>query len=304
MQRYAAIDVGTNSVKLHMGERQPGGGWRTVVERAEITRLGEGLAEIGEIGAAGRDRTIAAIAGMVDEAGRDGVVAIAAVGTAGLRIASNGAGVVTAIAGRTGVTLEIITGEEEARLAYLGAMASLPSIEGLVAVFDTGGGSSQFTFGHGARVDERFSVDVGAVRYTERFGLDRAVTADALSDVLAEISADLSRLDGRATPDAIVAIGGAATNLAAVKHGLAVYDPDVVQGTTLGAAEVDRQVELYRIRDADARRRITGLQPARADVILAGACIIRTVMDKLGRSSLVVSDHGLRHGLLVDRFGG
>jgi exopolyphosphatase/guanosine-5'-triphosphate,3'-diphosphate pyrophosphatase len=98
-------------------------------------------------------------------------------------------------------------------------------------------------------------------------------------------------------------MGGAVTNLAAVKHGLATYDPDVVQGTVLDLVEIDRQIELYRTRTADERREIIGLQPKRAEVVLAGACIVRTVMTKLGSDSLTVSDRGLRHGLLVERFG-
>jgi exopolyphosphatase/guanosine-5'-triphosphate,3'-diphosphate pyrophosphatase len=98
-------------------------------------------------------------------------------------------------------------------------------------------------------------------------------------------------------------MGGTVTNLAAVKHGLAAYDPDVVHGTVLDREEVERQMELYRTRSADERREIAGLQPKRAEVILGGACITRTVMDKLGRDWLTVSDRGLRHGLLVERFG-
>jgi exopolyphosphatase/guanosine-5'-triphosphate,3'-diphosphate pyrophosphatase len=171
-----------------------------------------------------------------------------------------------------------------------------------LVVFDSGGGSSQFTFGRGDQVDERFSVDVGAVRFTERFGLDRVVPDDVLADALQAIAADLDRLDGRPVPDALVGIGGAVTNIAAVKHGLATYDPDVVQGTVLDCAEIDRQIELYRTRTADERREIVGLQPKRAEVILAGACIVRTVMSKLGKDSLIVSDRGLRHGLIVELF--
>jgi exopolyphosphatase/guanosine-5'-triphosphate,3'-diphosphate pyrophosphatase len=146
-------------------------------------------------------------------------------------------------------------------------------------------------------------VSVGAVRFTERFGLADAVTPEVLSEALAAIAGDLSRLDGHPTPDALVGMGGAVTNIAAVHHRLTTYDPDVVQGTVLDRAEVARQIELYRSRDADARRAIAGLQPKRADVILAGACIVATVMDKLSRQELTVSDRGLRHGLLVDRFG-
>jgi exopolyphosphatase/guanosine-5'-triphosphate,3'-diphosphate pyrophosphatase len=98
-------------------------------------------------------------------------------------------------------------------------------------------------------------------------------------------------------------MGGAITNLAAVRHGLATYDPELVQGTLLDRVEIDRQIEMYRSRDTTERRAIAGLQPKRAEVILAGACIVKTVMDKLGQDPVQVSDRGLRHGLLVERFG-
>jgi exopolyphosphatase / guanosine-5'-triphosphate,3'-diphosphate pyrophosphatase len=302
-KRYAVIDVGTNSVKFHIGERRADGEWTAVVDRAEITQLGEGLDETGRLGDEPIERTIEAIESMVDEARRNGVEAIAAVGTAGLRIASNSAELVEPVGKRTGIEIEVIFGEEEARLAYLAAKASLGLGSGSLALFDTGGGSSQFTFGHGDRVDEQFSVNVGAVRLTERYGLARAVDEDTLESVLGAISAELAALDGRSTPDALVGLGGSVTNLAAVKLRLETYDPDAVHGTVLDREEIDRQIELYRTRNADERREIIGLQPKRAEVILAGACIVRTVLDKLGRDSLIVSDRGLRHGLLVDRFG-
>jgi exopolyphosphatase/guanosine-5'-triphosphate,3'-diphosphate pyrophosphatase len=301
-ERYAVIDAGTNSIKFHIGERDREGHWRTVVDRAELTRLGEGLAQQGVIIDAALERTAAAIEGMVDEAKRHGVRAIEAVGTAGLRIASNGNEVVEAIQARTGVQIEVISGEEESRLAYLAAKSGLGLKTGSLVVFDTGGGSSQFTFGHDASVDERFSVDVGAVRYTERYKLDGAVSPDALHEAMAAIAADLSRIEGRRVPDQLVAMGGVVTNMTAVKHQLAAYDPAVVQGAVLDRAEIDRQIDLYRSLDADARRAITGLQPKRAEVILAGACIVRTVMEKLGKQSFTVSDRGLRHGVLAERF--
>jgi exopolyphosphatase / guanosine-5'-triphosphate,3'-diphosphate pyrophosphatase len=301
--RYAAIDVGTNSVKFHVGERDTDGRWRAIVDRAELTQLGEGLGKRGAIATEPLERTVAAIAAMVEEARRHQVRATGAVGTAGLRIAQNREEVIAAILARTGLSVEVISGEEESRLAYLAVRAGLGATEGSLVVFDTGGGSSQFTFGRGPQVEERFSVDVGAVRYTERFGLAGSVEPSVLRDALTAISADLARIDGRPPPDALVAMGGAVTNITAVKLGLATYDPDIVQGTVLDRAEVDRQIELYRSRDPDARRAIVGLQPKRADVILAGACIVRTVMEKLGQQTLTVSDRGLRHGLLIDRFG-
>ena len=258
----------------------------------------------GEIGSEALGRTAAAIAGMVDEAMALGALAIAAVGTAGLRIARNSEAVIAAIAARTGVAIEVIPGEEESRLAYLAVKVGLGLAEGALVVFDTGGGSTQFTFGHGARVDERFSVDVGAVRYTERFGLaERGHAGRAAGGARRDRRRPRRGSTGAPRRMPSSAMGGAVTNITAVKHGLAVYDPDVVQGTVLDRAEIDRQIELYRSRDVEARRSIVGLQPKRADVILAGACIVRTVMEKLGQETLTVSDRGLRHGVLVERFG-
>jgi exopolyphosphatase / guanosine-5'-triphosphate,3'-diphosphate pyrophosphatase len=300
---YSVIDVGTNSVKFHVAARDPSGSWRTLVDRAEVTRLGEGLEKGGVIGNEPIERTAAAVSVMVDEARRHGVRAIAAVGTAGLRIAANAADVLAAIRARTGVGIEIISGEDEARLAFLGATAALEPGPASLVVFDTGGGSSQFTFGHGGQIDERFSVNVGAARFTERFGLSSAVSRDVLDQAMAQISTELARLDGNPRPDVLVGMGGVLTNSTAVRHGLATYDPAVVQGSILDLDEIDRQIELYRSRDADARRSIVGLQPKRAEVILAGACIVRVIMQKLGSTSLQVSDRGLRHGVLAERFG-
>ena len=302
-KRFAVVDVGTNSVKLHIGERLPDGLWQTIVDRAEVTRLGERLDETGRLNDAPIERTVEAIAGMVDEAAREGVAGIAAVGTAGLRLAANRAAFLDAVRERSGLEVEVIPGEEEARLAYIATTSGLRLGQGSLVVFDTGGGSSQFTFGRGEQVDERFSVNVGAARFTERYGLGGVVSDAALAAALAAISTDLASLDGRPTPDTIVGMGGAITNLTAVRHGLVVYDPEVVHGSVLDLLEIDRQIELYRTCSADQRREIVGLQPARAEVILAGACIVRTVITKLGRESLTVSDRGLRHGLLIERFG-
>ena len=301
-ERFAVIDVGTNSVKLHVGERRADGAWSAVADRAIVTRLGEGLDAAGALGREPMERTLEAIAAVAEEARRAGAGTIAAAGTAGLRAAANGPEFVRAVEARCGVSIEIIPGEEEGRLAYVAAKSGLGLARGALAVFDTGGGSSQFTFGDGDAVVEQFSVPLGAVRLTERHGLDQAVSEEALRDTLDRIAAELDRLDGRPAVDELVGLGGAVTNLAAVEHGLAVYDPDVVNGTRLERAEIDRQIELYRTRSADERRAVVGLQPNRAEVILAGACVVRAVLTKLGCDSLVVCDRGLRHGLTADRF--
>ncbi|HEX3300768.1 MAG TPA: Ppx/GppA family phosphatase [Actinomycetota bacterium] len=300
--RYAVIDVGTNSVKFRVAERIDGN-WRPIVDRAEVTRLGEGLRDGGEISPSSSARTADAIAAMVEEAHRTGAKEIAAMGTAGLRTATNSDQVVAMIKERSGVDVEVISGDEEGRLAYVAVRSGLPSAEGSLAVFDTGGGSSQFTFGEGDRVLERLSLPVGAVRYTETFALDRAVSADVVAAARAAIARDLDRIAGRRAPDTLVGMGGAVTNMTAVMLELDPYDPGRVHGATLTAEEVECQIERYRSTDAEGRRAIAGLQPKRAEVILAGACVVRTVMELLGVSGLTVSDRGLRHGVFLDRFG-
>jgi exopolyphosphatase / guanosine-5'-triphosphate,3'-diphosphate pyrophosphatase len=244
-----------------------------------------------------------AIAGMAGEAQRHDAAALVAVGTMGMRSANNSDAFIAAVRERCGVVIEVIPGEEEGRLAYLAAKAGLGLGAGSVVVFDTGGGSTQFTFGRGDEVAEQYSLNVGAVRLTTQYGLGGSMTRQQLEDALAGIAAEFGRLDGVPPPDALVGMGGAITNMTAVMLSLSPYDPDAVQGAVLGRTEVDRQIELLRSLDVPERRRIVGLQPKRADVILAGACVVRTVMDKLGRDALSVSDRGLRHGVLVDRFG-
>ena len=173
--RYGVVDVGTNSVKFHLAERAADGTWRQLVDRADVTRLGEGLRETGRLQAAPMERTIDAIAEMADEAARLGVETIAAVGTAGLRAAANSAEFVAAAQARSGVRVDVISGEEEARLAFLAATSGIERLNGPLVVFETGGGSTQFTFGLDDRIEEQFSVPVGAVGVTEQFGLDGVV---------------------------------------------------------------------------------------------------------------------------------
>ena len=304
MPRYAVIDVGTNSVKFNISERRQDGTWQTLVDRADITRLGEDLEKTGEISGDAMTRTISAIAAMASEARDAGVLAIAAVGTMGMRTAHNSQQFIDMVKQRCGVLIETIPGEEEGRLAYLAVKAGLGLAEGSLVIFDTGGGSTQFTFGRGSTVEERFSLNVGAVRFTEKYGLAGVTSEEQLHVAMDAIASELARIDARPAPHTLVGMGGAITNIAAVKHELAKYDPDIIQGSVIERIEVERQIELYRSRSLEERRAIIGLQPKRADVILAGACIVKAVMEKLCKDKLSVSDRALRQGLLIDRFAG
>src|SRR5262245_31425106 len=269
MARYAAIDIGTNSVKFHVGEKHADGTWTKVIDRADVTRLGEGLdASGGEFTPDAIERTIAAIAGMAAEAQRQGAAAVAAVGTMGVRTARNSGDFIAEVERRCGVRVEVISGAEEARLAYQAVKSSLGLGAGSTVVFDTGGGSSQFTFAQGDAVTEQYSLNVGAARVTEKYALAGGAWPAGLQRRLEAIAADLSRLDAAPVPDFLVGMGGAVTNLTAVKLALRSYDADAVQGAVLTSHEIDSQIELYRSRSTEARREIVGLQPKRAEVIL------------------------------------
>ena len=300
---YASIDIGTNAVKFHLAERHADASWRKLADRAEVTRLGEGLRDSGNLSSAAMQRTLHAIVGMAEEARRHHASAIVAVGTMGMRTAQNSGSFVELVREQCGVSIEVITAAEEARLAFLAVGSGLSLGAGHLGVFDSGGGSTQFTFGHGDVVDEQFSLNVGAVRLTEQFGLDKAVTKEQLSAALAAIGGEFARLDAIARPERLVGMGGAVTNMASVMYGMSSYDADIAHGSVLSRVELERQMEMYRTRGADERNRIAGLQPKRAEVILAGACVVWTVMARLGQDAVTVSDRGLRHGLLMDRFG-
>jgi exopolyphosphatase / guanosine-5'-triphosphate,3'-diphosphate pyrophosphatase len=301
--RCAVLDVGTNSVKFVLADRSSDAGSRVETDTAVVTRLGEGLEQAGELTPGAMARTVDAIAELVADARSRGPVEIAGVGTAGLRQAPNREVFLDAVLAGCGVEVEVISGTEEARLAYLAAVGSLPLVGERLLVFDSGGGSSQFTDGTPDRVEEQLSLDVGAVRLTERFGLAGAVSRGVVDAAVTAVMGDLDGLRGRPRPDMVIGIGGTCTNLASVRHGLVRYDPDVVHGTIIDLAEADRQIEDYRVRSAAERRQLPGLQPARAEVILGGACIVRAILGLTDRTALTVSDRGLRHGVLAERFG-
>ena len=299
MGTYAVIDIGTNSLKMHVATVS-NGQTKVLGDFTEVTRLGEGLHETGELNADAIGRNVEAVAAFQAKATELGAETTVAVGTMALRSAGNTQVFTNALRKRCGLEVEVVPGEEEARLSYLAVLSGLGAGTGRVAVFDTGGGSTEFIFGEGEEIVERFSLNVGSRRPTEEFCKSDPVTRDELAAMVAHLEGELGRL--KPGVDALVGMGGTVTSLGAVHHMMKVYDPDVIQGSTLALAEVERQVEMCRARTIEERRATVGLMPKRADVILAGAAIVMTVMRKLGATELTISDRGLRHGLFYDRF--
>jgi exopolyphosphatase / guanosine-5'-triphosphate,3'-diphosphate pyrophosphatase len=296
---HAVIDIGTNSVKMHVADVRDG---RTEVlgDFTEVTRLGEGLHDSGRLSDEGMERTSAAVASLQKKALEMGAETTVAVGTMALRSASNAEDFRAAVRKRCGLDVEVLPGEEEARLSYLAVLSGLGAGKGRVVVFDTGGGSTEFIFGNGEEILDRYSLNVGSRQPTEEFCKSDPVTADELAAMVAYLEGEFARLEPGV--DSLVGMGGTVTGLGAVYHKMEVYDPDAIQGSVLTLAEVERQIEIYRSQTIEERRHTVGLMPKRADIILAGAAIVMTVMRKLGATELTISDRGLRHGLFYDRY--
>lgn len=302
MSRYATIDIGTNSVLLLVAEHA-GGQWNAVVERAELTRLGQGVDKTRTLAADAIERTVEVVARFATEARALGARAIAVTATSAARDAQNGAAFLETVHQRADVTVEILPGDDEARLSFASAFADFGSTRPLV-VIDIGGGSTEFIFGDiSGAISFRQSFDVGAVRLTERF-----ITSDPPQR--AELAAVEEHLDRTfallPTPEGtarVVGVAGTVTTLFAVATRLEPYDAKVVHGAELSVSQIASITQRLATLPIALRRTLPGLQPKRADVIVAGGLILQRAMSRLGAAALTVSDRGLRWGLLVERFG-
>lgn len=304
MSRKAVIDIGSNSIKFFVGELADNGTIRTVIDTNDITRLGEGLDKTGIISQEALDRNTASVAAFHAKALEEGAEQIVAVGTMALRTASNREEFVQRVRDVCGLEVKILPGKEEARLSYLAALSSLPLPDGDLVVFDTGGGSTEFIFGRGRKLLHRFSVNLGSIRISENDLGPDPVTPEKIDAVKAQIDRELTKAGVAGRPVQVVGMGGTVTTMGAVKHKMAAYDPAVIQGSTLTREDVRAQIELYSTHTLEQRRSIPGLQPKRADVILAGACLVDVILHRLDASELTISDRGLRHGLAFDLFQG
>jgi exopolyphosphatase / guanosine-5'-triphosphate,3'-diphosphate pyrophosphatase len=301
MRRFATFDVGTNTVLLLVAEAR-GAAFVPVIERMEITRLGRGVDQTGRLAPEAIVDTVGAIARFAAEARALGAEAISCVATSAARDAANGAEFVARVEREAGVAVEIIPGELEAELAYASAERELGA-EAPLCVLDIGGGSTELVFGRGGAVQLKRSFDLGSVRLTERFARADPPAAGerrAMERLLDEAFAELPAL---APGSRLVGIAGTVTTVCAVSRAVDPYDASRVHLARLPAAEVRRECDRYFALDLAARRALPGMHPKRADVIPAGALILLRAMERLGASEVVVSDRGIRWGLLYHRHG-
>ncbi|QTQ13741.1 Ppx/GppA family phosphatase [Treponema parvum] len=303
MSRKAIIDIGSNSIKFFVGELAADRTIKTVLDTNDIARLGEGLDSTGAISPEAMERNVASVAAFAKQAKELGADQIVSVGTMALRKASNSTEFVEKVKKTCGVEVQIIPGEEEARLSYLAILSGLPLEKDTdLVVFDTGGGSTEFIYGKGTQMVKRFSVNLGAVRITENYLKADPVSPADVQAAIAQIDKEFKEAGVNGKPAQLVGMGGTVTSMGAVKHKMVKYDPSVIQGSRLTKKDIEEQIEEYSKRTVEQRKELPGLQPKRADVILAGACILKVITDRLGADGLTISDRGLRHGLAFDLF--
>jgi exopolyphosphatase / guanosine-5'-triphosphate,3'-diphosphate pyrophosphatase len=309
--KVAAIDIGTNSVLLVIAAVEANGP-RPLLERATITRMGEGVDETRQLAPAAIERNLACLRSYAADLRAHGLPRLDVVGTSALRDAQGAQAFLDEAAQILGVRPRVIAGDEEARLTFRGALSGL-SLRGKLLVFDIGGGSTELIVGDAAASalpESRVSLDIGSVRLFERYVRCDPPAPQELANIEAHVAeqlssaAPLSRLRV-GEPITLVGVAGTVTTLKALELGLAPYDGARVHGAVLTLRTVEELCERLASIPLEQRKRLPGLEPKRADVIVAGALIVRELLRRAGASQLVASDRGVRFGLLqglVDRF--
>jgi exopolyphosphatase/guanosine-5'-triphosphate,3'-diphosphate pyrophosphatase len=304
-RRVAAIDIGTVTTRLLIADTD-GASVREVFRRTLVTHLGEGLYATGALSAAGIARVAGAVAGFVRDVREHGADEVVAVATSAARDASNGSALLDAVAA-SGVRPRIIPGAVEARLSFAGATCGRVGDGILVA--DLGGGSTELVLGsagpceggRAVRVEAARSVDVGSRRVLDMFLHSDPPRPDELDAAASWVAGQMEGFFGQLLerPRELVTLAGTGTTLSAVEQRLAVYDPAKVHGSHLSGTDVaDLLAELAGM-DLESRRGVVGMDPARADVIVAGALILRTIIALAGLDGTTVSEHDILYGLVL-----
>ncbi len=302
--RLGALDIGTNTVLMLVAEPQADGSVRRVLDLQRITRLGQGVDGNHRLDPQAAQRTLDAIAEFTEQARGAGAEKILAAGTATLRDAADGESFIRRVRERTGVELEIISGEAEAWLSYLAVIHGLRiDPRQRLLIIDIGGGSTEFIRAEPGAKLQMASLQIGSVRLTERIIRNDPPIAHEAADLRLAIDDALKGLGWELKPDVLVGIAGTVTTVCAVALELEPYDPDRVHGYRLSRKEVERVLGLFGSLPLAERRKLKGLEPARADVIFAGTAILERVMSECGADYVVVSDQGVRWGLVWRELG-
>ncbi len=307
MTRVAAIDCGTNSIRLLVADVPPDGGPLVDVVRVmEIVRLGEGVDRTGRLSDAAIERTHVALRGYAAQIHDLNVDKVRMVATSASRDAENAGEFRSMVIATLGVAPEVVTGDEEAYLSFAGAVRGLPaSFEQPYLVVDIGGGSTEFVTGS-TIAEHAISVDIGCVRMTERHFADDPPTlpqiAAATADITAAVDRALLAVPGKEAAT-LVGLAGSVTTVTALALGLETYQPDRIHHARSTYAQVSAVTSKLLAMTSAQRLELGVMHPGRADVIGAGALVLRTIMERAGMDAVVASEHdildGITYGLLA-----
>lgn len=299
------MDVGTNTVRLLVADVDSLGRIVPVDTCREMPRLGEGLVHTGRLSEGAMERSVKVLvdyAQRIRQAAPEGFVAAA---TSAVREAENGPDFVERVRRDTGLPLEVIGGDEEARLTALGAAAVVAGDVGELLIVDIGGGSTEFILIRNGETHRRVSVPMGVVTLTERFFRSDPPSASDLYDLDEYVRGQMREVRrglGELGPVRLVATAGTPTTLAAIDLEMAHYEPERINNHVLSLARVEELFDLIVAVPVVERRRITGIEPGREELMVAGTAVLLRVMHDYQFGAVVVSDWGLREGLILDLF--
>ena len=295
--RSAVIGIGSNSVRSLLGETAGDAVQRLWRDR-EGTRLFAGLDDAGNLSTACIRKTAEAVGRMAAEARQRGAERVDIFATSAARDASNGPELIAEIEKAAGSAPEIISGEEEARLSFMGASLAAPT-PGRCGVIDIGGGSTEIVTGEGDTIDCAFSCQMGAVRLYQSIQLesrsDMAIAEKAAREILREKMAEVGTFR---MPACWVGTGGTFTTLAAMVKQIPWTDRTCMHGTRVSLQEIRGIGEQLADMDLETRKKLPGLQPGRADIVVHGICILLAVMNQLEIPEIIVSEWGNLDGYL------
>ncbi len=303
MTRVAALDCGTNSLRLLVADVSPERGeLADVVRQMEIVRLGQGVDRTGRLAAAALGRTFAALRRYAQTIAATGAGPVRMVATSATRDAANAAEFAIGVRAILGIEPEVISGDEEAALSFAGATAELAATgpAGPYLVVDIGGGSTEFVLGGEGVPGGQASVDIGCVRMTERHLHSDPPSPGEIAAARADIDGALDLVArkipgaGRAT---LVGLAGSVTTVAGIALGLPAYDAAAIHHARITAAQVHAVAARLLSQSHEERAAIGVMHPGRVDVIGAGALILDRVMARFGFADVLVSEHDILDGI-------
>lgn len=302
-ERFAAIDVGSNSIRCLIAERGEDGHLTVIDDLKDQPRLARGLAATGRLSDEAIERAIETLGRMKQAAERRGATRVALIATAAVRDAANGADFAERVKREIGIPLEVIDGETEARLAFLSVREHFAIVRGRSVVADIGGGSLELVLAVGGMVEHVISLPFGAVRMTEQYLSDGRPTEDGVRRLRGAVRQRLRRavLAREWSGAKLYGSGGTFTNAARVAAFRDQGKEPVggVHGGTLALAELQRVLEWLSTLSVEERRKVGGLNPERADIIVAGLAVAAEVLERFDARGVTVSAFGLREGLLL-----